>query len=166
MLITIAKETRHDKKDILFGSNSVIRSGNNLHCSAGCHAEHPLYSIRRHVDSYMHVLHVDYGCIYPMTYDIEIPSGSSDMTAYQRYSYLDAWTPIQSRTDTDFFNGIQAVRFDYPTDIAYTSSAFSPNSDTIYIKIADHSENVVTHAFKGISRYYDNRQAVVTTVVL
>ncbi len=107
-------------------------------------------------------IHQRYGFAIPMTYKIGIPPGSGNLIAYEKYSSTDAWVVIPTKTDTDSFEGIQAVRFDYVNNTAYVSAAFSPNSDTLYLKITDQSGNTITPSFEGITKYYDGRQAVVT----
>ena len=107
-------------------------------------------------------IHQKYGFSYPMTYKIGIPFGSAGLGCYERYSTADSWTSVRAMTDTDYFNGTQAVRFDYSNSLAYASAAFSPDSDTLFLKITDQSGNTITPSFEGISRYYDNRRAVVT----
>jgi peptidoglycan/xylan/chitin deacetylase (PgdA/CDA1 family) len=107
-------------------------------------------------------IHQQYGFAIPVTYKIGIPPGSGNLMAYERYSSADAWTVIPTKTDTDSFDGIQAVRFDYADNAAYVSAAFSPNSDTLLLKFTDQSGSTITPSFEGISKYYDNRQAVVT----
>ena len=66
------------------------------------------------------------------------------------------------KTSEDFFNGIDVVRFDYAENKAYVSIAFSDLSDSIFILITDEYENSVNAIYFGISKYYDNRDAVVT----
>jgi peptidoglycan/xylan/chitin deacetylase (PgdA/CDA1 family) len=107
-------------------------------------------------------IHQQYGFAIPVTYKIGIPPGSGNLVAYERYSSADAWAVIPTKTDTDSFNDIQTVRFDYVNNIAYASAAFSPNSDTLFLNFTDQSGTTITPAFEGISKYYDNRRAVVT----
>ena len=107
-------------------------------------------------------VHEKYGFTYPMTYQIKIPGASAQFVAERKYSVDDAWNSIQTKTSSDFFNGIEAVRFDYANNTAYVSVTFSPSSDTLYLRIVDHSGNPVTIGYCGISKYYDNRRAVVT----
>mgnify|MGYP006261552763 FL=1 len=74
----------------------------------------------------------------------------------------EEWTQIEQKTTDDFFNGIEAARFDYDNSVAYVSLAFSNVSDSIIVKISDGQDNSVMATFSKISRYYDNRDAVVT----
>ena len=62
---------------------------------------------------------------------------------------------------SDFFNGINAARFDYPNNTAYLSVAFSNISDVIYLRILNGLSEVPL-TYLGISSYYDNRHAAVT----
>jgi hypothetical protein len=108
-----------------------------------------------------HTLHLQYGCMYPMTYQLDIPSGLSGLLAQRKYSSGDSWSPLQEKTSADTFNAIEAVRFDYTNNRAYVSAAFSPTSDYLFIRIMNGS-NPITLTFSGISKYYDNRVAAVT----
>ena len=79
-------------------------------------------------------IHIDYGLSYPITYEFDIPQGSENLNAYRKYRSSQDWNLIDEKTDDDFFNGIEAVRFDYNENTAYVSVAFSVISDTIFIK--------------------------------
>ena len=78
--------------------------------------------------------HIDYGLTYPVTYEFGIPQGSENLNVYRKYNASQDWFLIDEKTSNDFFNGIEAVRFDYDGNIAYVSVGFSILSDTIYIK--------------------------------
>src|SRR4030065_1672772 len=58
-------------------------------------------------------LHENYGLKYPYTYKINIPPGSSDLKAYRKFFSSMNWSQLSEKTSNDFFNGIDAVRFDY-----------------------------------------------------
>ena len=106
--------------------------------------------------------HTDYGCAYPLTYQIDIPAGSSALTVRKRYASTERWLDVLERTSDDFFNGIEAVRFDYPKNTAYVSVAFSSNSDSLFLMIDGSSGAQIVPHFAGITKYYDNRRAAVT----
>lgn len=106
--------------------------------------------------------HIDYGLTYPVTYEFSIPQNSENLNAYRKYKDSHDWNLIEEKTSNDFFNGIEAVRFDYDGNIAYVSVGFSILSDTIYIKIENNINENTNAPFKRISEYYDNRQAAVT----
>ena len=55
------------------------------------------------------------------------------------------------------------MRFDYDQNIAYVSIGFSEISDSIMIKITDSNDNIISSTYNSISKYYDNRDAVVTS---
>ena len=110
-----------------------------------------------------HALHFQFGCLYPMTYQIDVPSGSSGLKALEEHQISNsAWVQLEEKTSADTFNAIEAVRFDYTNNRAYVSAAFSGASDSLILKIVDASNNPVSIAYGGISKYYDNRKAVVT----
>ena len=112
------------------------------------------------IDSQMHI---DYGLSYPITYELTIPPGSYDLRSYRKFQYDQEWSQILEQTSDDFFNGIQAVRFDYDNNIAFVSIGFSDISDSIFIKITDNESNIVESTYSQMSQYYDNRDAVVTS---
>ena len=106
--------------------------------------------------------HNTYGLSYPVTYEFNIPSGSSNLNlkAYKKYNIGESWTQISEKTSNDFFNGIEAVRFDYPNNKAYVSAAFDANSNDIFLEIVDGNNNQVG-TYNRIDKYYDNRTATV-----
>lgn len=105
-------------------------------------------------------LHNYYGLSYPVTYEFNIPARSSSLKAYKKFNLDDSWTQITEKESTDFFNGIEAVRFDYINNKAYVSVAFDANSNDIYLEIVDSNNNQVG-TYQQIDKYYDNRKAAV-----
>ena len=108
-------------------------------------------------------IHIDFGLSYPITYELSIPPNSFDLVSYVKFKSEQNWSPIAEKTSSDFFNGIEAVRYSYDENIAYVSIGFSELSDSIFVKIIDSEENNVNSSFIRISQYYDNRDAVVTS---
>ena len=106
--------------------------------------------------------HIDYGLSYPITYELTIPENIGNLKAYKKFKSQQNWELIEAKTDQDFFNGIEAIRFDYDQNIAFLSIAFSNISDSIFFKITDSYENNINTPYIGMSQYYDNRKAVVT----
>ena len=106
--------------------------------------------------------HVKYGCLYPMTYRVQIPAGSSGLTFERRHSSLAAWDVLPEKTLADRFNGIEEVRFDYPGNRAHVSAAFAGDSDSLFLRIRDTGGNPTSIVFEAIDPYYDDRRAVVT----
>jgi peptidoglycan/xylan/chitin deacetylase (PgdA/CDA1 family) len=107
-------------------------------------------------------LHIDYGLVYPMTYEITIPNSSSSLSAYYKYTKNSEWNNLLEKTSNDFFNGIEAVRFDYTNSKVYVSVAFASESDSLLIFITDNDWNSIRTSYKKICKYYDNRVAAVT----
>ena len=68
------------------------------------------------IDSQMHI---DYGLSYPITYELTIPPGSYDLRSYRKFQYDQEWSQILEQTSDDFFNGIEAVRFDYDLSLIH-----------------------------------------------
>jgi hypothetical protein len=106
--------------------------------------------------------HQAYGLYYPVTYMFSIPIGSSNLKAQYRYRLVDSWTDLDQKTATDFFNGVNAVRFDYVDGVAYVSVAFDQDSDHLFLRILDDQNVEVPLSYLGIPTYYDNRKAAVT----
>jgi len=109
-----------------------------------------------------HALHEQYGCTYPLTYQLNLPPGSAGLLAMKRYGGNDAWKLLPTKTPQDFFNAVEAVRFDYASGKAYASVAFSAATDSLFIQIVDSLSNPVAVQYEGICRLYDNRVAAVT----
>ena len=107
-------------------------------------------------------IHENYGLKFPYTYKISISQGSSGLKAFRKFFNSMNWSQLPDKTVNDFFNGIDAVRFDYTSNIAYVSAAFHSVTDSLFIKITDNQNNNVLAGFAGICKYYDNRKAVVT----
>ena len=106
--------------------------------------------------------HLDYGLIYPITYEFNIPVGSENLKSFRKFQSSGSWIQMVEKTPNDFFNGIEVVRFDYTENIAYVSIGFSSISDSIFIKLTDESGNNIEASYLEMSEYYDNRDAVVT----
>ena len=64
-------------------------------------------------------LHLDYGLAYPITYEFYLPNQGDEISAYLRYRFGDDWVEMVEKTSNDFFNGVEAVRFDYIDCKAY-----------------------------------------------
>ena len=110
-------------------------------------------------------LHNTYGLTYPVTYEFTIPSSASNLDTYRRFTTSENWVQMAEKTSSDFFNGIEAVRFDYTNHVAYVSIAFSSYSDNIYIYFTDSSGNSITTHYQGTAQYYDNRRITVCVTV-
>ena len=106
--------------------------------------------------------HIDYGLSYPITYEFSIPEDSQNLSAYRKYKNYQDWNLIDEKNKDDFFNGIEAVRFDYDEHKAYVSVGFSVVSDTIYFKIVNSTHENVNITYIRMCEYYDNRKAAVT----
>ncbi len=106
--------------------------------------------------------HKKYGVACPITYKFNIPQNSNNLLLMVKYNSSGIWRQIEEKTSSELFNSIEAVRFDYTNNAMYVSAAFSGNSDSLYLKMVDLNNNTVPIIYKGVSKYYDNRQAAVT----
>jgi len=142
---------------VIFNLSLLIypQENHNLSISYGTNGE-----IILAVDSQ---LHIDYGLAYPMTYEFTMPNNSSLLTAYNKYKKNDGWDKIIEKTANDYFNGIEAIRFDYANSKAFVSVAFSSVSDSLFIIITNVERNYIRVNYNRICKYYDDRTAVVTT---
>ena len=59
-----------------------------------------------------------------MTYQINLNQGAHGLIVLRKFSANDRWLSIQEKTSQDFFNGIEAARFDYDNNMAYVSTPF------------------------------------------
>lgn len=103
-------------------------------------------------------IHNNYGLSYPITYEFNIPSGSSGLIANKKNTLNSSWAQISEKTSNDFFNGIEVVRFDYDANKAYVSVSFDASSDDIYLNIVNENGTQVA-TYQGTTKYYDNRKA-------
>ncbi|HEY3307778.1 MAG TPA: hypothetical protein VGJ93_04940 [Desulfuromonadaceae bacterium] len=102
-----------------------------------------------------------FGLYYPVTYKFRLPSGSNNLISQYRYGE-ETWQTLPEKIASDIFNGLDAVRFDYAGGFAYVSVRFSRSSDSIYLSFIDANGQPIPVEFDSISKYYDDRQAVVT----
>ena len=110
-------------------------------------------------------IHNDYGLTYPSTYEFLIPSRySSGLNVYKRYTDTQEWQHVSEKKNADFFNGLEAARFDYSNNKVYVSVGFDDISDKIQLKLTDDLGQIIKLKYLGISKYYDNRKAVVVVV--
>ena len=104
--------------------------------------------------------HLDYGLAYPVTYIFTIPTGLSNLKAY-KLSPGEGWVQLPEKTKTDLFSGVEVVRFNYTEHKAYASVAFPTDSDDVYIKITNTSDQTLNVIYNKIAPYYDNRSTAV-----
>ena len=57
-------------------------------------------------------VHIDYGLSYPVTYEFYIPLESTSLRSYRKFHANQDWTLMEEKTENDFFNVVNAVRFD------------------------------------------------------
>lgn len=105
--------------------------------------------------------HQQFGLYYPVTYAFRIPNGSSNLTAQYKPVEEADWIAFDNKVPSDFFNGVNAARFDYRNSTTYLSVAFPLDSDKIFLRVLN-GQTEIPITFKGIPLYYDNRRAAVT----
>ena len=102
-----------------------------------------------------------YGFYYPVTFAFTFPAGSSSLEAWYSYNSTD-WSQLPERQGGAFFNGEDAVRFDYAGNRAYVSVGFKGHT-SLYIKITDSQSHAVETTYLQVAKYYDNRHCAVTS---
>jgi len=107
--------------------------------------------------------HQDYGFSYPVTYSFYLEEKENSIQVYKKYHCDDSWISVESKISSDFFNGVEAFRYQKHKNMIYTSVAFGSDSDTLFLKFVNDREEEVKVLYQGITKYYDNRRAVVTS---
>ncbi|PDM26963.1 hypothetical protein CP083_01260 [Candidatus Bathyarchaeota archaeon B24-2] len=79
--------------------------------------------------------HENYGVSYPITYVFKIPSDWTTVYVYYRYRKTDPWILMENKSSEDFFNGVNASRFDLNDHKAYVSVGFSDISHEVYLQL-------------------------------
>ena len=77
----------------------------------------------------------NYGAKYPVTYVFEIPQSWANVYVNYCFRETNLWTTMENKTSSDFFNGVNAVRFDFSDHKAYVSIGFDDVSNEIYLQI-------------------------------
>jgi len=98
-----------------------------------------------------------WGFQYPVTYVFDVSGVSLGAKVSRRDIPSSAWKPVPTKAATNFFNGVECVRFDYSRERAFVSVGFGA-SDTIELQFT----NVTSARFAGVARYYDDRKAAYT----
>lgn len=98
----------------------------------------------------------NYGFHYPITYCFSLPQ-ANEYAVWCKYDDT-TWQRLPIKSSSDFFNGIEAARFDYTTLQLYVSVAFKGRTR---LSIGMDGNNVEQIQFAGIAKYYDNRKATV-----
>jgi len=83
--------------------------------------------------------HENYGVSYPVTYVFQIPANWKNGYVYYRTAENSPWLSINKKNPTDFFNGVNAARFDFNQHKVYVSVAFASQSDNLYLQILPFS---------------------------
>lgn len=99
-----------------------------------------------------------YGFYYPVTFVFD--ALGSNLKAYYRYGASGVWEQLPQKNSGEFFNGVNAARFE--AGKAYVSASFSGHNE-LDIQITDSSGNAISCTYIGVAEYYDDRKAVVTS---
>jgi len=94
---------------------------------------------------------------YPVTYVFNLSQAPRNAKVMWRSSINDSWAPLCVKKESDFFNGVDAVRFDKTNKKAYVSVGYK-TSHIIYLAF----KNIATVTYDFTAKYYDNRKAAYT----
>lgn len=98
-----------------------------------------------------------FGLRYPATYVFQMPEGTRHVSVQRRDGDSGAWKVVDLKYATDFFNGVECVRFDAKSGRAYVSVGFE-DSPAIQLRFKGaHSVK-----FDSVARYYDGRKSAYT----
>ncbi len=106
-----------------------------------------------------HQIHDNYGGKYPITYEFSTDNLDSGLTALTSNSINQPGDLVPLRSRAENFNSVEALRLEMDNQKIYLSVAFTEESDSLIIQFSDGYST----RFDGISPYYDNRFAVVTS---
>ena len=98
-----------------------------------------------------------FGFQYPATYVFKVDGITADWAIKRRDAGVDTWSPIEKKSQDDFFNGVECVRLDQAAGKLYVSAGFK-GAHTMELKCAGFGSVV----FEGMSKYYDHRKATFT----
>lgn len=98
-----------------------------------------------------------WGFQYPVTYVFDWVGLSGNTKVLWQPVASEDWTLLQTRNESDLYNGIECVRFDPAKKKAYVSIGFHAAS-TVRVKFV----NATSVEFDAVAKYYDARKAVFT----
>ena len=118
-----------------------------------------------YVISVEHSIHVNYGCQYPITYKFKLDNVLENIQVLKKSGKEESWRAMTKKNGQEFYNGIELFRIDTSAKVAYVSASFPENSDSLFIKFQDGKGNPINTNYREITKYYDNRKAVVTASI-
>jgi peptidoglycan/xylan/chitin deacetylase (PgdA/CDA1 family) len=98
-----------------------------------------------------------FGFQYPATYIFEVDKVSTGARVERLDGSAGRWVGVVRKKGSDFFNGIECVRFDAKAGRAYVSTGFK-EGNTIRLRFA----GVGAARFHSVAKYYDARKAAYT----
>lgn len=98
-----------------------------------------------------------FGFQYPATYVFKLSNLPRDARVLCCDGESGVWKALQKKKSTDFFNGVECVRFDAQTKRAYVSVGFK-QGNRFRLKFA----GVGSAEFESVARYYDERKSAYT----
>jgi hypothetical protein len=98
-----------------------------------------------------------WGFRYPVTFVFDVTGLTPEVGAARRDVGSAWWSRLQENTAEEFFNGVEAVRFDPAASKAYVSVGFH-DEPRMELQI----RGVASAKFASVAPYYDNRKAAYT----
>ena len=105
--------------------------------------------------------HEQLGVAYPLTFRFRLLT-QGGVTVERKYDRPADWTRLGEKSSADHYNAIEAVRIDSSADVAYVSVAFSPASDSVFLRFSTGAGIPLPAQYTGMPGYYDGRRAAVT----
>ncbi|MCX6900958.1 MAG: hypothetical protein NT105_19970 [Verrucomicrobia bacterium] len=98
-----------------------------------------------------------FGFQYPATYVFQLSDASPNARVERRDDSAGRWMALEKKKPTDFFNGVECVRFDAKAQRAYVSVGFK-QGNTLRLRFT----GVGSAKFDSVAKYYDGRKATYT----
>lgn len=98
-----------------------------------------------------------FGFQYPATYVFQWSGDAREAQVQRRDVGAAAWTPLEKKTASDFFNGVPCVRFDAAQQKAYVSAGFGAT-----YKFELRFTGAPLMRFEGVAKFYDGRKVAYT----
>jgi hypothetical protein len=98
-----------------------------------------------------------FGFQYPATYVFQLEKSSPGARVERRDGDTGPWTALTEKKASDFFNGVECVRFDARARRAYVSVGFG-GGNTVQVRF----KGAGAVKFESVAKYYDARKSAYT----
>jgi hypothetical protein len=104
--------------------------------------------------------HQRFGVAYPLTFRFALGINGG-VIVERKFKKSDSWTALAERRASEVYNAVEGVRIDSSAAHAYVSLAFSPASDSIFLRFTTAAGIPLAAHYLGMPEYYDGRKAAV-----